>query len=468
MASDLPPVAVIAGRYRIERRLGRGGMGSVWKAEHLLLHSPVALKLIAPALAASEEARTRFLREAQAAAVLRSPHVVQLLDYGIDANAPYIVMELLEGENLADRLARVGKLSPEEATQVMTQVARAMTRAHAAGIVHRDLKPENVFLVQNDDEALAKVLDFGIAKADGAMSDANSGTRTGAIMGTPFYMSPEQVEGSKQVDHRSDLWAMAVMTFECLLGQRPFDGPSLGSVMVQICAKPISVPSELGPVPPGFDAWFLRATARDPSQRFQSAKEQAEALRAALGGAVEARAPKHETAPLMLTPSDAGALTAPGRVPSFEPVISQVPGVRRTPWSLYALIGAAALALFAAYWALRAPEPQAAHVVTPAPPVAAAPVLQEPAPAPTATVEATAARTQPEAPAPEPSVAEAVPPTAAAEATQPALEATEPARLKPTKPKLDKPRVSEQRALAPALQPSAAPKPASSGTDLGF
>jgi serine/threonine-protein kinase len=289
------PPAVIAGRYRIESKLGQGGMGSVWRAEHMTLRSPVAIKLIDPSLAASEDAVARFLREAQAAASLRSPHVVQILDHGVDQGVPYIAMELLEGESLADRLARKGKLSPAEMSRIMTQVARAMSRAHERGIVHRDLKPDNVFLVRNDDEEIAKVLDFGIAKATSNAFDVTTGTRTGAMLGTPYYMSPEQVEGSKSIDHRTDLWALAVIGFECLTGVRPFESETLGALLLQICAKPITVPSQHAEVPAGFDAWFARATQRTPSERFQSAREMVDALRAVLepaGGAQAAATPR--------------------------------------------------------------------------------------------------------------------------------------------------------------------------------
>ena len=156
---------VLAGKYRLIRQLGKGGMGSVWYAEHLALESPVAIKLIDPEIANNPEALSRFFREAKAAASLRSPHVVQILDHGVDGDTPYIAMEVLEGESLATRLDRTKRLSPAETSRIVTQVARALARAHEASIVHRDLKPENVFLVRNDEEEIAKVLDFGIAKS---------------------------------------------------------------------------------------------------------------------------------------------------------------------------------------------------------------------------------------------------------------------------------------------------------------
>jgi len=284
----LGPGDVLADKFRLDSLLGQGGMGSVWRAHHLTLNSPVALKLIEPSLATHPDARSRFMREAQAAAALRSPHVVQTFDFGLHDDIPYIAMEMLEGETLADRLDRQKILLPGFTAHVMTHVARAVSKAHDAGIVHRDLKPDNVFLVANEDEEIAKILDFGIAKATGAsLLESDSKTRTGALLGTPYYMSPEQAQGDKTVDWRSDLWSMAIITYECLLGHRPFDSDGLGNLLVKICVEPVPVPSEKGAVPPGFDAWFARATQRDPEQRFQSAREQAQALRAALLGANE-------------------------------------------------------------------------------------------------------------------------------------------------------------------------------------
>jgi serine/threonine-protein kinase len=280
-AKSEPRARLIAGKYRLIRTLGHGGMGAVWQAEHLTLHSAVAIKLLDPTIAASTLALQRFLHEARAAAALRSPHVVQILDHGVDEGTPYIVMEQLDGESLADRLAQVPRLSPLQTAHIVTHIARALGRAHAAGIIHRDLKPENVFLVRNDDEEVAKLLDFGIAKSihDGETDTPLDSTIPGMIVGTPYYMSPEQATAAPALDHRSDIWGLGVIAFECLLGRRPFEGHTLHDLLVLIREAPQPIPSELGPVPPAFDAWFARACARDPDQRFQSAKEAAEQLR---------------------------------------------------------------------------------------------------------------------------------------------------------------------------------------------
>ena len=276
---------VLVGRYRLDERLGAGGMGSIWRAQHLVLAAPVAVKLIDREAVPDEETLARFMREAQSAATLRSPHVVQILDYGVDDKLPFIVMELLDGENLAQRIRRLGRLASADTARIVTHIGRAVGRAHEAGIVHRDLKPENVFLIRNEDEEIAKVLDFGVAKvATAALGEDGTRTRTGSILGTPYYMSPEQAQGNKTVDTRSDLWSLAVIAFECLTGKRPFYSDGLGDLVLQICIRDIPVPSEVASVPFGFDAWFAKACAREPDARFQSARELTDALREVLGG----------------------------------------------------------------------------------------------------------------------------------------------------------------------------------------
>lgn len=278
---------IIAKRFRITAPLGAGGMGSVWKAVHLTLGSPVAVKLIDDALADNPEVLVRFKREAQASATLRSPHIVQIIDYGVDEGTPFIAMELLDGESLAERLERVGALGPEQTARIMTHVARAMAKAHEAGVIHRDLKPANIFLVRNDDDEIAKVLDFGIAKTQDVAS--GSATRTGSMIGTPAYMSPEQAQGTKTVDGRTDLWAMGTIAFECLTGRMVFEGTAVGELILQVCALPLPVPSRVADVPLGFDAWFARALERDVEQRYQTPKEFIDSLRTVLG--VSALAP---------------------------------------------------------------------------------------------------------------------------------------------------------------------------------
>jgi serine/threonine protein kinase len=281
------PNRILGGKYRLIRPLDKGGMGSVWLAEHLSLASPVAVKLIATEAAMTPHRLERFVREARTAAASRSPHVVQVLDYGVDEGMPYIVMELLEGESLAERLQRVGRLAPRQTERVIVHVSRAVARAHERGIVHRDLKPANIFITHNEDDEVVKIFDFGVAKATESLSIPGKHTRTGSWLGTPYYMSPEQLEGDRQCDQRTDIWAMGVIAYECLLGRLPFTGDTIGGLVLAICSRPAPVPSEHGNVPPGFDAWFARACAQRKNERFASARDAAHEFRQLLEPGLE-------------------------------------------------------------------------------------------------------------------------------------------------------------------------------------
>ena len=274
---------IVADRFRLIRMIGRGGMGSVWRAFDTRLDIACALKFIEGELANVAEAHSRFEREAKAAAALRSPHVVEIKDYGVWEGRPYIAMELLEGEDLGKALAKAGgKLPPGQISNVMQQVCRALTKAHAAGIVHRDLKPDNIFLVNDDDRQLVKILDFGVAKQT-SQAIEGSNTKTGAMLGTPYYMSPEQAQGIKTVDSRSDLWSLAVIVYHCLTGRLPFESEALGDLLVKIIVNPIPVPSQVAHVPPGFDRWWAKAAERNPDARYQTAKDFSNELAMALG-----------------------------------------------------------------------------------------------------------------------------------------------------------------------------------------
>jgi len=289
VANSDPPVpqGLVAGKFRLTRLLGRGGMGAVWEGTHTTLGSRVAVKFIDAEYAESPEARSRFENEARAAARLRSKHVVEVYDHGVsDDGRPFIEMEFLDGEPLDKRLDRVGRLTAKETAHIVLQVCRGLTKAHAAGIVHRDLKPENVFLVWDEEEGtdVAKVVDFGIAKFSETSMGSSSATRTGSVLGTPHYMSPEQARGLRSVDARSDLWSVAVIAYRCMVGALPFEGEAVGDLLVKLCTAPIPVPSLLVPdVPPSFDAWLQRALNRDPAQRFANAAQLAESLAAVCG-----------------------------------------------------------------------------------------------------------------------------------------------------------------------------------------
>ena len=290
MSDSLPPVdGLVAGKYQVLGLIGRGGMGSVWEGRHNSLGTRVAIKFIDPEYAESEEACARFVTEARAAATIQSKHAIQIFDHGVtDGGRPYMVMELLLGEPLDKRIERLGTLPLQETARIIGHVCRALQRAHDAGIIHRDLKPENIFLVRtpDDDDEIAKVLDFGIAKikAPPGEEGLSSSTKTGAVLGTPYYMSPEQARGLRNIDHRSDLWSLGVIAHKCVTGVLPFEGESVGDLLVKICTSPVPTPSVTVPgLPASFDAWFFRALEREPSRRFSRASELSDALAFAAG-----------------------------------------------------------------------------------------------------------------------------------------------------------------------------------------
>ncbi|MDI1428020.1 protein kinase domain-containing protein [Polyangium sorediatum] len=275
---------LIAGKYELVRQIGRGAMGYIWEGLDLHLRRRVALKLMSPDHVASTTARTRFDREAKAIAQLRNQHVVQIYDYGIDEGSPYIVMELLEGEDFESRLERIERLPLSALVPIVTQAAIGLAAAHAKGIVHRDFKPANVFMSRGEANETVKILDFGVVSMLTSEEDATEDelqlTHAGSIVGTPLYMSPEQIRCGA-VDLRSDLWSLAVLAYRALTGQHPFPGQWLGMLMVRICTDPFPPPSTyLKELTPEVDRFFERALAKDPDKRFRSAREFASAFAA--------------------------------------------------------------------------------------------------------------------------------------------------------------------------------------------
>ncbi len=322
----------------LEALIGHGGMGDVWRARHTALNTRVAVKFLRGAAEPSERARRRFLTEAQVTANLRTRHAVQVFDFGVtDEGLPYLVMELLEGETLDQRIARLGRLPVADTSLLLQKAARALERAHALGIVHRDFKPENVMLVADEEDGgeLVKVVDFGIAKLVGDL-DATIKNALGSLVqarrlpsvppvlevtsggvGTPYYMAPEQVQDSVQVGPAADIWAFGVVAYECLTGRRPFDDESIGKLLVRVlAATPPPPASSLAAVPPSFDEWFRLACARDPADRFPDIQTAAAALASALGTAVLAGSPA-PTPPALPAPD----LPA-GPVPDVAPTLS--------------------------------------------------------------------------------------------------------------------------------------------------
>jgi serine/threonine protein kinase len=229
----MTPGLIVADRYCLERKLGEGGMGAVWAARHVVTRKMVAIKLLKPELANNASLVERFMREARAACAVKHRHVVQIHDVlQLVSGAPMMVMDLLDGESLAERLQRQGRIPVADFSRIMLQVISAIGAAHAAHVVHRDLKPDNLFLVRTDDGSVdVQVLDFGIAKV--STTDAESGvlTKTGSMLGTPFYMAPEQLFGEKDVDHRADIWSLGIIAYECLTGRRPTEADNLGQII---------------------------------------------------------------------------------------------------------------------------------------------------------------------------------------------------------------------------------------------
>jgi serine/threonine-protein kinase len=315
------PGQIIAGKYRVERLLGQGGMGIVLAATHLQLEEQVAIKLL-HAHASTPDVVSRFLREAKASLRIRSEHVVRVMDVGtLDDGAPYIVMEYLDGRDLAAELAVRRALGIEETIDHVVQACAALAEAHQQGIVHRDLKPANLFLTRRaDGSTCVKVVDFGISKI---LGNSTSATRTGGILGSPLYMSPEQLTSAKDVDGRSDVWALGVILYELLAGAPPFLGEDLPQICVAILQAPLPpLGAYRGDLPPGLEGIIARCLERDRSNRFQSVTDLGRALlpyaslrvRHSYGGFVETVPTEQRStaAPLPTDPrASAAAIPAP-------------------------------------------------------------------------------------------------------------------------------------------------------------
>ncbi len=278
---------VLAGKYRVDRVLGAGGMGLVVAAHHMGLDSRVAIKLLLPEMLQHKDVVARFAQEARAAARITNEHVARVFDVGaLEDGAPYMVMEYLDGSDLGEWLHRDGRLPVAQAVDFVLQACEGVAEAHGVGIVHRDLKPANLFCVKRSDGSFSiKVLDFGISKlsAGGAQSSFSM-TATAAVMGTPYYMSPEQMESARDVDARTDIWSLGIILYELITGSRPFGGQTLPEVCFRIATHPAPRIRELRPdVPPGVEAVVLKSLEKRRADRFSSIAELAAAL-APFGG----------------------------------------------------------------------------------------------------------------------------------------------------------------------------------------
>jgi serine/threonine-protein kinase len=276
------------GQYLLERLLGQGGMGAVYAARHRDLGRTVALKVLHQEDEQSEQGRQRFLREGQAASRIRHRNVVDLYDAGADAGRAFLVMELLSGEDLRRLLQREKILSVERACDLLVPVAAGLAAAHELGIVHRDLKPDNIFLSSERTNVTPKLLDFGISKVN-ELDATGFLTSTGALLGTPIYMSPEQAQSKKNVDARCDQYSLGVILYECVTGRRPVEEAALYRLMQRIVDGDYPAPRQLNPsLPSAFEQVLQRAMARDPEQRFPDIRALGEALLPFAGDRVRA------------------------------------------------------------------------------------------------------------------------------------------------------------------------------------
>jgi serine/threonine-protein kinase len=307
----MQPGDYVTQSVQLVREIGAGAMGTVWEARNVAIDNPVAVKFIS-AEQATEQNYERFKREASLAAKIQSPHALQIFDFGLMGNTtPFIVMELLKGEPLSARIKR-GPLPLQEVATIVAQTAEVLGKAHALGIVHRDIKPDNLFLIESSYDVFVKVLDFGVAKQTNQAQGLEM-TRTGAMVGTPYYMSPEMVHSAKGATPMADLWALAVVAYQALVGGVPFEAETLGGLCVAITIGQFQFPSQRLPsLPPAVDAWFQRALSTLIEQRYQSAQEMAAAFAAAAGGAPRSALPSVSESSLPALPPrmGTGTLTA--------------------------------------------------------------------------------------------------------------------------------------------------------------
>ncbi len=333
MALSLCQNAIVGGKYRLDRLIGKGGMGEVWAAAHVVTRQRVAIKFLSGDTQINDDARRRFFREARAACAVQHPNVVVIHDViEVEDQTPAIVMELFQGESLESKLAREGKLSVETTLRLLLPVVSAVGTAHSLGVVHRDIKPDNIFLAETAEGITVKVLDFGVAKLgpreDGSVTGAL--TSTGAMLGTPYYMSPEQAFGEKQIDHRADLWSLGIVMFRCLSGTLPTKADNIGQILKIIMTRSIPRLATVAPhVPEAVDRLVMQLLGYSPAERPADLRPVKQAMEGMLRIKTEDLAP-----PVIAATSLVGVAT---------PALAR-PAAPRRRAAVYAVAGAAVFA----------------------------------------------------------------------------------------------------------------------------